>query len=160
MDSSIENVVKTCWAGTAERVEGHGCVEVRRLQTTIWRLNHFKTQRTKQQSQLHSTKHQHHPWAQVLQGYQEHNIVEYIIATTIMAVKRTWLRKELRFQCITRARNWETRSSNKTLDQVSSDSKSDCFSGYKYNMIWISRHLKMKWTCTVGKEWWLVVAGR
>lgn len=158
MDSSIENVVKTCWAGTAERVEGHGYGS-QAAPNHHPKAKSLKTQRTKQQSQLHSTKHQHHPWAQVLQGYKEHNIVEYIIATTIMAVKRTWLRKELRFQCITRARNWETRSSNKTLDQVSSDSKSDCFSGYKYNMIWISRHLKMKWTCTVGKEWWLVIVG-
>lgn len=79
--------MKTCWAGTAERVEGHG-YESQAAPNHHPKAKSLKTQGTKQQSQLQSTKHQHHPWVQVLQGYQEHNILEYIIASTIMVVKR------------------------------------------------------------------------
>lgn len=143
MDSSIENVVKTCWAGTAERVDGHGYGS-QPAPNHHPKAKSLKTQRTEQQSQLHSTKHQHHPWAQVLHGYQEHNILEYTIATTIMVVKRTWLRKELGFQSVIRARNWETRSSNKTHAQVSSV-MANLTASVDINIIWFAFQGIWKW---------------
>jgi len=61
-----------------------------------------------------------------------------------MVVKRTWLRKELGFQSIIRARNWETRSSNKTQAQVSSV-MANLTASVDINIIWFAFQGIWKW---------------